>query len=129
MKVHFTFTRFKNSFTVKVDNLEDLEVSQIKNIQEFVKQRSGVFDFETYSFSIQKRLEFYEFKSLVEKSSINAVCIENILKVKHQAKLEFGKYKGMYYADLPDSYLLWLKANYMGKDRDIIDIELTNRSL
>ena len=53
MEVHFTFTRFKNSFTVKVDNLEDLEVSQIKNIQEFVKQRSGVFDFETYSFSIQ----------------------------------------------------------------------------
>ncbi|MCK4874471.1 MAG: DUF3820 family protein [Sulfurimonas sp.] len=129
IKPKFTFTKYKNSFEVNVKNLEELEVTQIKEIQEFVDNRKGVFDFETYSFVIQKKLEFYEFVSLIKNSSIDAVIDERILKVQHQAKVAFGKYKGMLYSELPDSYLLWLKGNYMGKDREIIDIEINNRKL
>ena len=57
------------------------------------------------------------------------MCEEKIVVRKTDAKIEFGKYKGMSYNKISDSYLLWLKANYRGKDRDTVDIELQSRNL
>lgn len=128
-KAHLIFTRYPHSFSVHVKNLEELSVEQIQALEAFVSVRKGVFDFETYTFAIQKRLEFDEFRSLVESSGVLATCEEKKLKVKQKAKVEFGKYKGMFYSDLPDSYLLWLKGNYRGKDREIVDAELNFRTL
>ena len=128
-KAHLIFTRYPHSFNVHVKNLEELTVEQIQSLEAFVNARNGVFDFNTYTFAIQKRLEFDEFVSLIENSSIEATCIEKQLKVQQKAKVEFGKYKGMFYSDLPDSYLLWLKSNYRGKDREIVDAELNFRTL
>jgi len=128
-KAHLIFTRYPNSFNVHVENLEELSVEQIKLIEAFVSSRNGVFDFDTYSFVIQKKLEFDGFVSLINYSSILATCKENILKQQQKSKVEFGKYKGMSYSDLPDSYLLWLKGNYRGKDRDTIDAEIAFRTL
>jgi len=125
----FTFIQYKNSFEVKIKNLENLEVSQIQEIQEFVSIRKGIFNFDTYSFAIQKKIEFFEFLNLLKNTNIDAVIDEEILVVKHQKRVDFGKYKGMLYSEIPDSYLLWLKSNYMGKDREIIDIEIKNRKL
>ncbi|MDD5372184.1 MAG: DUF3820 family protein [Sulfurimonas sp.] len=126
---YFIFTKFSNSFSVFVKNLEELSVEQIQNIEAFVRTRKGVFDFSSYTFIIQKRLEFCEFILLMEKSSINAICEEKSLNVQQRERVEFGKYKGMLYCDLPDSYLLWLKSNYMGKDRDVVEAELKFREL
>ncbi|WP_294933207.1 DUF3820 family protein, partial [Sulfurimonas sp.] len=95
----------------------------------FVKERKGIFDFSSYTFVIQKRLEFEEFVLLLKKSEIDAICEENFLKTQQTQKIEFGKYKGLAYSDLPDSYLLWLKSNYSGKNREIIDAELKFRGL
>jgi len=128
-KAKLTFTKYKSSFNVHVENLEELSVEQIQALEAFVKSRNGVFDFNTYTFAIQKRLEFYEFVTLIKHSSIEATCRELILKTSQQAKVSFGKYKGMSYSDLSDSYLLWLKSNYRGKERDIIDAEISSRSL
>lgn len=125
----FHFTSHKNSFHVHVSNLESLSVDMIQNIQTFVKQRNGIFDFNTYTFVIHKRLEFSEFVKLIKESSIEAVCFDNPLKSTLKPKVEFGQYKGMYYSDLPDSYLVWLKGNYSGKDRDAIVTELKIRNL
>ncbi len=128
-KPQLLFTQYKNHFNVKIENLELLEVSQIQELQEFVSKRKGIFDFESYIFTINKRLEFNDFISLLQYVGIDAIVKENILIVKHQARVEFGKYKGMLYSEVPDSYLLWLKSSYMGKDREIIDIEMKNRKL
>jgi len=128
-KPHFIFTKYKNSFSVHVQNLEKLSVEQIQSIESFVSQRKGVFNFDTYTFTITKRLEFGEFLSLLEHSSIVAVSQEKILKIQQKTKLEFGKYKGMFYSDIPDAYLLWLKSNYRGKDRAIVDAEINFRAL
>ncbi|HIP54290.1 MAG TPA: hypothetical protein EYH11_02325 [Sulfurimonas autotrophica] len=37
----------------------------------------------------------------------------------------------MFYRELPNSYLLWLKNNYTGKEREIIcdEFEICNRKL
>lgn len=129
IKPQFTFTKHKTSFSVHIENLEELSVKQIQAIEIFVTERNGIFDFETYTFVIKKRLEFDEFTSLLKYSSIDAKCEEKIILKKTDAKIEFGKYKGMSYNEIPDSYLLWLKANYRGKDRDTVDTELQLRSL
>ncbi|WP_428743767.1 putative quorum-sensing-regulated virulence factor [Sulfurimonas sp.] len=128
-KPKFIFTKHTNSFSVNIENLEELSVEQIQNIQKFVEQRKGVFDFETYSFTIQKRLDFSEFAALLEHIGLDAYCEEKNLSFKTDVRIDFGQYKGMRYNELPDSYLLWLKANYKGKDSQVIEMELKSRSL
>ena len=128
-KAKLVFTRYKSSFSVHVENLEKLDVSQIQELQEFVSSRNGVFDFNTYTFVIQKRLEFKEFLDLLKYSNIPSTSKEHIHTQKQYVRVSFGKYKGMLYSDLPDSYLLWLKSSYRGKERDIIDAEINSRKL
>jgi len=128
-KAKLVFTKYKSSFSVHVENLEKLDVSQIQELQEFVSSRNGVFDFNTYTFVIQKRLEFKEFLDLLKYSNIPSTSKEHIHTQKQYVRVSFGKYKGMLYSDLPDSYLLWLKSSYRGKERDIIDAEINSRKL
>jgi hypothetical protein len=128
-KPHFLFTKYVNSISVHVKNLEQLSVAQIQSIEAFVMARKGIFDFNSYTFTIQKRLEFNEFISLLQNTSLDATCEEKIINIQQRERVEFGKYKGMLYCDLPDAYLLWLKSNYMGKDRDIVEAELKFRSM
>ncbi len=128
-KIHLVFTQRYGSYSVNIPNLEELSVTQIQELQSFVTKRNGMFDFNTYSFSIQKRLEFHEFVSLIKELNINARCDENIIVQKSQPRIGFGQYKGMQYNELTNSYMLWLKTNYSGKDRDSIDQELKKRNL
>jgi hypothetical protein len=123
------FTKYHDSFIVEVKNMELLEVLQIKQLQDFVKIRKGIFDFQTYSFKINKKIQYTDFIDLLKHLNIDANVEENILKVKQNIKVDFGKYKGMFFSELPDSYLLWLKSSYMGKNRDDIDAEIKSRNL
>ena len=125
----FVFTSLSNSFKVHVQNLEKLSVTQIQEIESFVIKRKGVFDFTNYTFVIRKRLEFNEFEKLISLSKLEAKCIDKPLLQHSKPRVGFGQYKGMTYDELPDSYLLWLKTNYNGKDRTIIDKELKKRRL
>ncbi|WP_373002639.1 putative quorum-sensing-regulated virulence factor [Sulfurimonas sp.] len=128
-KAHLVFTKYHNSYRVDVKNLEQLSVEQIQELQRFVENRKGVFDFASYSFVIQKRIEYYEFIALIEHTDIKARCEENIIEVRSQPRVGFGQYKGMQYSDLPDSYMLWLKTNYRGYGRELIEAELKKRNL
>ena len=60
---------------------------------------------------------------------MDAKCEEKLLAFKTNVRIGFGQYKGMLFNELPDSYLQWLKGNYRGKDREIIDLELKSRNL
>lgn len=128
-KPYLIFTQKKNSFSVYIKNLVKLDVEQIKELQNFVTLRNGIFDFETYTFNIQKKLKFDNFILLLEHLNIDAKCEENIIISQDQPRIGFGQYKGMQYNELTDSYLLWLKVNYKGSDREIIDKELKKRNL
>ncbi len=128
-KAHLVFTHYANSYSVRIPNLEQLSVEQIQELQNFVSSRNGIFDFNTYSFVIQKRVEFSEFVSLLNHSNIDARCEENVIIKQSYPRIGFGQYKGMQYNELPDSYMLWLKTNYRGFERDAIDVELKRRSI
>jgi len=125
----FYFTQYKNSYKVEVRNLESLHVSQIQEIEHFVKERKGIFDFQTYSFVIQKRLEYESFVKLIDSLGISAHITQHFLEVKKTKRISFGKYKGVAYDELPDSYLLWLKNSYKGSERKYIEQELQRRNL
>ena len=125
----FVFTSYKKSFKVLVENLEQLTVEQIQEIEQFVLNRKGIFDFNNYTFVIQKRLEFNEFVRLLQQSEFKAICHDNPVVLATKPRVAFGQYKGMTYDDLPDSYLLWLKTNYNGADRELIDRELKKRRI
>ncbi len=128
-KPYLIFTQNKKSFSVYVKNLEQLNVAQIKEIESFVNNRNGMFDFDTYTFIIAKKLKFDDFIILLKHLNIDAICEENIIIAQNQPRIGFGQYKGMQYNELTDSYLLWLKVNYRGIDRVIIDKELKKRNL
>ncbi len=126
-KAYLVFTKYANSYSVRIPNLEQLSVEQIQELQHFVSSRNGIFDFNSYSFIIQKRVEFNEFVSLINYSKIDARCEENIIIKKSYPRIGFGQYKGMQYNELPDSYMLWLKSNYRGYERENIEAELKRR--
>ena len=128
-KPHFIFTKNQDSFSVHVKNLEELNVKQIQEIEQFVERRNGYFDFHTYKFTIRKNLQYQEFVKLLHTLHVEAFTQEAQSPVKNNARITFGQYKGMLYSELPDSYLLWLKSNYMGKDRETICNEITKRNI
>ena len=128
-KAELIFTHFHNSYSVSIPNLEKLSVEQIKELEYFVSSRNGIFDFETYSFVIQKRLELYEFSALINHLGIDARIQERIIIKETEPRIGFGQYKGMHYSELPNSYMLWLKTNYKGFDKKKIDKELRKRNL
>ena len=127
-KAELLFKPHKNSFSVQIKNLEKLSVEEIQKIQDFVAKRKGIFSFETYTFSIQKRIGLEEFEDLLALCGIDANTTEEFL-LDTTPRVSFGQYKGMLYKELPDSYLLWLKTNYNGTDKNIILQELKNRKL
>ena len=128
-KPHFTFTKHKNSFSVHVENLEMLSVEQIQEIEHFVSERKGYFDFDTYTFTIRKNLEYQEFIRLLQTLHVEATTREAVVNIQNSARINFGQYKGMPYNELPDSYLLWLKNNYIGSDREVICGEIAKRNI
>jgi len=128
-KASFVFTSFKNSFSVHIPNLESLCVEQIQEIESFVQKRKGIFDFSTYTFSVQKRMEYREFVKLINSLSLDVNCSNNPIVRKEKPRVGFGQYKGMQYSELPDSYLLWLQGNYSGQDKSIILQEIKLRKL
>lgn len=129
-KPQLLFRGLQNSYCVVVQNLELLSVAQIQELQKFVANRHGYFDFETFTFCIQKRITFSEFVKLLHFLEIRADVEEQIVQSSECAmQIGFGKYKGMLYTELPDSYLLWLKKNYNGSERETLMDELRRRSL
>lgn len=125
----FVFTKHKNYYSVYVKNLESLSVPQIQEIELFVQQRKGVFDFQNYVFIIQRRLEFHEFSALMKYLEFDVICTENIIEYVAGARIGFGQYKGLPYSELPDTYLIWLKNNYRGTEKEGLLKEIEKRKL
>jgi len=129
IKPRLLFTKYTNSFSVYIQNLEQLSVEQIQEFQNFVIARRGIFDFETYSFAIQKRLEFEDFITLLKQSGMEVICEEKVYEQYPKPRIDFGEYKGMLYSQLPESYIKWLETSYRGRDREILEAEIKRRNL
>ena len=127
------FVAYKDYYTVRIENLTRLSVPQIRQLEAYAVERRSVLDFSTASMRIWKRIDYAHFNKTLELAGIDADTIESEVVHPHPPMdnpvIGFGKYKGMHYADLPEEYLLWLKHNYNGPQRQTIEQELRNRSL
>jgi len=120
-------------FTVKVENLAQLSVAQIQELEKFASDRRGRLDFTSATINIRKHIDFDDFNRILELSSIKADTIESVIRrqndtVPAEAVIDFGKYRGMHYSQIPLEYLLWLKKNYQGHERQTVEDELVRRN-
>ena len=81
------------------------------------------------TFVIQKKIDFFEFEQLLKYSNLNVNSQNAPLEKENIKRVGFGQYKGMLYSELPDSYLVWLKSNYIGSDKKTIEKEIKKRRL
>lgn len=128
------FVAYKDYFTLSVENLTSLTVVQIQEIEKFATDRRGRLDFSTSTIRIGKRLSFDQLNQLLVLSGIKADTIESEIKRQKEvtsvdAVIGFGKYRGTHYKDIPTPYLLWLKKNYQGHERQALERELQNRNI
>lgn len=128
------FVAHYDYFTLRVENLTALTVPQIQALEKFASDRRGRLDFTTSTIKVRKRIDFNDLNRILALSGINADTIESEIKRKKEessvdAVIGFGKYRGSNYKDIPTPYLLWLKKNYQGHERQALELELRNRSL
>ncbi len=128
------FVAYRNYFTLSIENLSQLSVAQIQQLEKFASDRRARLDFNTARMRIGKRISYSELNRLLALSGIKADTIESEIKrKKEQATVDpiigFGKHRGMHYSEIPVEYLLWLKKNYQGHEREALEHELRNRSL
>ncbi|MEA3374033.1 MAG: hypothetical protein U9Q62_10160 [Campylobacterota bacterium] len=117
-----------------VENLPSLTVPQIQQLEKFASDRRGQLDFSNSKIRIHKRIDFEYFNRILELSGIQADTIESeVVKATPvkavNALIGFGKHRGTSYSELPVEYLLWLKQNYQGHERQYIEQECINRSI
>lgn len=122
------FKAHANSLSVKVLNMESLEVAQIMELEAFVRSRRGVFDFEHYTFALQKRVTFEEFDFLLKSLGIDVSLEEEFEVSPTEPRVAFGQYKGLRFSEIPDGYLEWLKRNYFGSQKNLIEKEIEKRA-
>ncbi len=119
---------------LRVTNLTQLSVAQIQELEQFAAARRGWFDFNTSQIHIEKRLELEQLSKLLDSVGITASVEEKeeaveAPKCNVNAKIGFGKYRGHAYSEIPDAYMMWLKGNYYGPERQEVDNELARRGL
>lgn len=127
------FVSYSEYYMIIVENLPELSVNQIRQLEAFAEQRRARLDFTNATIRIGKRITFDHFNRTLELCGINADTIEseplNQIETLPETPIGFGQYKGMSYSELPEDYLLWLKFNYRGRERELVDQELQRRSL
>jgi uncharacterized protein (DUF3820 family) len=61
--------------------------------------------------------------------AFDVICTENVIEKFTDARIGFGQYKGMFYSELPDTYLIWLQNNYRGAEQENVLKEVEKRKL
>lgn len=131
---HCLYEQYRDRLLLKVINLTSLSVPQIQALERFASERRGWFDFNTHTIHLEKRLDIEHLEKLFASSGIMVTLEEKERqevppKCDMQAKIGFGKYKGHAYAEIPDDYLKWLKSNYYGPEREVLENEIRRRAL
>jgi len=134
---YMLYQQYSRFFTLDIKNITELSVHQIQELESFTKSRNGMFSFEKAQIKINKRLEMHHLVQLFSLTSLDPYIKEKLDFVDDTLKksaavpvpIGFGKHRGTLYGELPGEYLIWLKRNYRGGERDLIETELKRRGL
>lgn len=134
---YLIFQQYSQFFTLDITNIQELSVAQIQSLETFTRVRNGLFDFKRAQIKIMKRIEIQHLVQLFTLTDLNPYIREKeeVISLESQKAesppiaIGFGKHRGTLYSELPGEYLQWLKRNYRGSERDLIESEIKRRGL
>lgn len=97
----------------KIQNIGELDQKTIDKLQDFALKRNGYFRADLACFDIKRKLRQKQILQIFELLEISievvdAVAIPTEITPASQKLIEFGKYKGFRWCDVPLNYLEWL---------------------
>jgi len=120
-----------------IKNYDQLDENGIQELIEFAERRGGFFREDLKRFSIRKRAPVEYLEEIFKCSGIDVSITEPHYEVFKQARnmppkelettINFGKYKGEKWGDLPTEYLMWIKGAMQGHNADIANSIISYR--
>jgi uncharacterized protein (DUF3820 family) len=107
--VRLSYKKTKNGLSLKILNVFDLADEVLGKLIQFVKVRRGELIYETHTINLLRRWDLEMTAKVFEESDIIVEFerIEETLPL-HKHVLEFGKYKGWKWENVPDDYIDWM---------------------
>lgn len=111
-----------------IKNFNDLDENAIQELIEFAEIRGGFFREDMKRFSIRKRASIEYLEEIFKRSGIDVRITEpqhvfrsagNMPPKELDETINFGKYKGEKWGDLPPEYLMWIKGAMQGHNAEI----------
>jgi uncharacterized protein (DUF3820 family) len=112
-KAKLTLYEHKSGVNFKIKNINQLDIQTIEKLKNFALKRGGYFRQDIAKFDIKRKLNQKQILQVFELLEIAVEIIddnENSTKdyPTSQEIVNFGKYKGYKWCDIPLTYLKWL---------------------
>ena len=95
-----------------INNFNNLDILTIQNLKEFALKRNGYFREDLKQFGIRRKLNEKQLLQIFELLEINITIIKSSKKEEDtsigEMIIDFGKYKGDKWSNIPFNYLQWL---------------------
>jgi uncharacterized protein (DUF3820 family) len=101
-----------NGVDFLIKNYMDLGILTIQKLKEFALNRNGYFRHDLKQFGIKRKLNKKDILQIFERLDINVNIIASSEKNEDNSIsneiVDFGKYKGLRWSNIPLNYLEWL---------------------
>ena len=95
-----------------IKNYTDLGVLTVQKLKDFALKRNGYFRYDLKQFGIKRKLNEKDILQIFEVLEINVIIIETSQKHEENSIsnqiVDFGKFKGLKWCDVPLNYLEWI---------------------
>ncbi len=112
-KVKLTIKEHGSGVDFQILNLDKLDTKTVEELKNFALKRNGYFRHDLARFDIKRKLTQKQILQIFELLEITADVIEDDkssveVTPASQRIIDFGKYKGFLWSDVPLSYLEWI---------------------
>ncbi len=111
-KAKLTIYEHKSGVNFKIKNIDQLNIETIEKLKNFAIKRDGYFNQDRAKFDIKRKLNQKQILQVFELLEIDVEIVADEDSSKNypvsQEKIDFGKYKGYKWCDIPLTYLKWL---------------------
>ena len=111
-KVQLEITEHQNGINFVINNFNSLGILTVQKLKEFALKRNGYFRYDLKQFGIKRKLTEKELYQIFELLELN-VTITKSSKIEKDTSsatliVDFGKYKGWEWSNVPLNYLQWI---------------------
>ncbi len=111
-KVQLVINEHNSGINFKIQNINELDTKTVSILQNFAIKRNGYFRHDLAQFDIKRKLSQKDVLQIFELLELDIEVIEDKEEPKNltsitQEIVDFGKYKGFKWADVPLTYLEW----------------------